>query len=168
MKEIPLTKGKIAIVDDEDFEWLSQYNWVCDSTGRAACSLYLGGGRERPIRKTILMHRLIVGATDGEEVDHINLNPLDNRRSNLRKATRAQNEWNKPARGGASKYKGVSRFRDKWQASISYQRKQLYLGLFDTEEEAAHAYDLKAIELHGEFARTNFPLEEYYEATRTD
>lgn len=90
------------------------------------------------------------------EIDHINGNPSDNRICNLREATRTQNAQNVPKRkGGLSKYRGVSRDRNKWRALIHANGVPTYLGSFDTEEKAAIAYDLVAPIMHGEFARTN-------------
>lgn len=157
-KEIPLTQGYVAIVDDEDYELVSKYKW-CLSGGkykRAVTSIKSNG-------KNILvyMHRLIMNPPEGYVVDHINGDGLDNRRNNLRIATHRQNIINSKARIGTSKFKGV--FWDKssnsWRARIRNSYKWIDLGHYDNEIEAAIAYDKRAYELWGEYARTNFPPE---------
>ena len=167
MKEIPLTRGLVAIVDDEDFEWLNQWKW-CARRRLDERTQYAGRQTPDPTRRAkqrmVFMHRLIVECPDGMVVDHINGNGLDNRRSNLRICTHAENLRNRGGnRGSTSKYKGVSRCAgsrsNPWQALIESNRKKYLLGYFPTEEAAARAYDAKALELHGAFARTNFPQE---------
>lgn len=164
MKTIPLTRGQVALVDDADFEWLSQWKW-CAYPRKQRETKY---DAVRKIRandkpKAILMHRLILNAPEGMEVDHIDGNPLDNQRHNLRLATDAQNSRNagKRKRGGisSSEYKGVywEQQRGKWKAQIRVNNKQVYLGYFTDELEAAYAYDDAACELHGTFAWLNFP-----------
>ncbi len=162
MKEIYLTQGKIAIVDEEDYKWLSQWTWShCPNRkkdGYAQRAIYLGAGKCR----TVYMHRLIMNATDAIEVDHINQNGLDNRRCNLRFAD-SQNQFNRnKQKNNTSGYKGVWKKQDQhrknpWFADIKCQNKRIRLGGFTTAEEAARAYDEKAKELHGEFACLNFP-----------
>jgi len=151
---ITLTQGKFAIVDAEDYDRLNQDKWYA---GKCKNTYYAGrveGG------KTIKMHREIMRAPKGALVDHINHNGLDNRKSNLRLCTNAQNCYNQQACAtGTSKYKGVSwhKSRSKWSARIRCDRKFYNLGEFDNEMEAAMAYDDKAVELFGEFAWPNFP-----------
>lgn len=154
MKEIPLTQGQFAIVDDDDFDWLSQWKW---------CALKRKSGdfyavRRKPYGGLLYMHKVILNITTGD-TDHINLNKLDNRRSNLRPATRSQNmrNLNKIKRNGTStsQYKGVYWRRNRWEVSIRLP-KRTYLGSFDSEIDAAHAYDAAARDCFGEFARTNF------------
>jgi len=151
---IPLTQGKFAIVDAEDYDRLNQDKWYA---GKCKNTYYAGrveGG------KTIKMHREIMHAPKGVLVDHINHNGLDNRKSNLRLCTHAQNCYNQQACAtGTSKYKGVSwhKSNSKWSARIRCDRKFYNLGEFDNQMEAAMAYDDKAVELFGEFAYLNFP-----------
>ena len=151
---VPLTKGRFAKVDEVDFADVSKWNWSCwtDHGNRA----YAARGQ------IVLMHRYIMRAEPGEQVDHKNGDGLDNRRRNLRKATVTENSRNHMKRRGehTSKYKGVSWHCGKWCANISRDGKAFRLGRFTTEEEAALAYDEAARRLHGEFARVNFPIDD--------
>ena len=149
MKEIPLTKGKVAIIDDEDFEWLNQWNWYYGCDGYAFRTDCKNG------RKSILMHRLILDTPRGMETDHINQNKLDNCRKNLRSATTSQNQANRPApRNNTSGMKGVQwdKRANKWLAVIQFHGKLIYAGYFENINDAARAYSDKANELFGEFA----------------
>lgn len=156
-KEIPLTQGKVAIVDDEDYSMLSQYRWFLHTTG---CAIrHFGHGRKD--RRMIRMHREIMNAPKELQVDHINGDKLDNRRSNLRLATNSQNQMNCRKRyGNDSKYKGVCWHwqNSKWRANIKIDGKQTHLGLFLNEIDAAKAYDDAARKYFGEFAKTNFTI----------
>lgn len=151
MREIPLTQGKVALVDDEDYERVSKYKW------------YINNGYARtdvgPNGKPIYLHRFIMYLYDESvRLDHINDNRCDDRKSNLRVATSSQNRanMNKPV-GGTSKYKGVSwdKAAQKWRASIRVDYKKKFLGLFVNEEDAARTYDEAALKYFGEFARIN-------------
>ena len=104
------------------------------------------------------MHRMLLEPGVSEEVDHKNLDKLDNRRQNLRLCTRSQNNANRPS---ANRYKGVRWSKNAWQSEIKKDREYIYLGRFKTAVMAARKYDEKALELFGEFAYTNFPREEY-------
>ena len=159
MMKIPLAKGKFAIVDDCDFNWLNQWNWQL-TTGRCDYAYrYLQVDKER---YTILMHRMIIGicGIEGVFVDHINRDSLDNRMGNLRLCSRSENTANsKKRKGCTSKYKGVSKRKDcdRWVAGIKNGNKKVYLGLYYKEEDAAKVYDKAAKECFGEFALLNFP-----------
>jgi hypothetical protein len=151
---IPLTQGKFAIVDAEDFDRLSQYKWYA-ARGR---STYYATREENG--RTVRMHRQIMHAPKGVLVDHIDHNGLYNRRRNLRLCTNAQNVYNQQARpNGTSKYKGVCwhKGKKKWRARIGCSGKLHSLGDYKDEIEAAKVYDDKAVELFGEFACLNFP-----------
>ena len=153
VRYIPLTKGLFATVDAADYEALSQYKWTALVTGEKVYAIRSHQG------KTILMHRQIMNPPKGMVVDHINGNGANNCRANLRTCTRQQNLCNTRPRGGRSQYKGVrfDKRRKKWIAEITYKGKKHYLGAFTNEIEAAQAYDAKAAELFGPYARLNFP-----------
>jgi hypothetical protein len=157
MKEIPLTRGFVAVVDDEDYENVNQFKWFANPdkhTTYASRTDYSGGSK-----KHIKMHRFIMGYPVGMLVDHINRNGLDNRRCNLRITTHQQNQANSISKSDSSRFKGVSRDKrkEKWYASIRKNKKDHYIGRYDIEEDAARVYDRRAIEFFGEFARLNFP-----------
>lgn len=156
MKEIAITHGQVAFVDDEDFDFLMQWKWRAFFYGnhfRATRREWISG------KDTLFyMHREILQAPVGSMVDHRDGNPLNNQRSNLRLCTNAENVRNSPKhKDNTSGYKGVSWHEktQKWLAQIRYGDKRHYLGLFDSAVDAAFAYDIAAVEMHGEFARTN-------------
>lgn len=148
---IPLTRGKFAMVDAADYEWLSAYTW---HALKVAGNFY---ACRKEKGKTILMHRQIMPPPPGKVVDHKNNNGLDDHRRNLRICTQQQNVCNSRPQRRKSGFKGVSRHRDKWAARIKYGGKQYCLGSFDTPLEAARARDRKARELMGEYAWLNRP-----------
>lgn len=147
-KRITLSRDKFAIVDDADYEWLNQWKWSCATNGYAV--------RRIPgTNKIVLMHREIMGNPKGVYVDHINRDTLDNRRANLRTATPAQSIRNTRARKGFSPFKGVTKSNQKWAARIQILGKTIELGLFETQREAAAAYN-EAAKIHfGEYAFLN-------------
>ncbi len=161
MKKIPLTQGKFALVDDEDYEWLMQWKW-CYRPNKKRKQVY-AYRRETVNGKRIvfLMHREILKPRRGLVIDHINNNGLDNRRKNIRICSYAQNSRNSEARKTKkySKFKGVSRKRNHlgervyWYARIHFGDTRLYLGSFKTEKEAHEAYKQAAMKYHGEFAK---------------
>lgn len=156
MREIPLTKGLVALVDDEDFERVSAHTWhACDlASGRpyAATNYRRQDGK----RKTTLMHNFIAPPPEGLEVDHRNRNALDNRKENIRYGTRAQNNANRKA-WSRSGMKGVHAHGRRWHAEIYVNGRKKCLGSFGSLEEAARAYDSAALDHYGEFALLNFP-----------
>lgn len=153
-QQIPLTRGQVALVNDDDYAWLTQYHWHCTSTGYAAARIKQNGKR-----RYIYMHRLLLDAQPGQFVDHIDGNRLNNTRDNLRFVTRLQNGWNRQRQSNMSGYKGVSwhDHHGKWQARIQHDGRQFFLGYFDDPVEAALAYDQAAEQHFGPFARKNFP-----------
>ena len=155
MKRIPLTRGLFALVDDADFEWLNQWKWHAQKYSRKCYAV-----RHDPAdhAKVIIMHRLIMDAPDGLQVDHINHDGVDNRRSNLRLCTRSQNAMNeRPQRNRSSRFRGVSLFKrnGKWRARIRVSGELLWLGNWELEKDAARAYNEAAKKHFGEFAFLN-------------
>lgn len=154
--KIYLTQGKVALVDDEDFLRINQFKWHARWHEQTQ-SYYAQRMTSRKLGKqrSIQMHREVLGASVGVQVDHINCDTLDNRRSNLRLATNAQNVMNSGVRcDNKSGFKGVTKDRDRWSARITLSGKTMRLGSFRTPEEAHAAYCAAAKALHGEFART--------------
>jgi hypothetical protein len=154
--EVLLTKGAVAIINDEDYEIVSKYKWCVTKHGNSFCAQT--NVRIDGKRKTLRMHQLIMEAKGGQFVDHINGNGLDNRRENLRFCTNAQNQMNQRTTKNISGYKGVFWYPryNKWISKICYNKKEYFLGYFTDKIEAAKAYDAKAEELFGEFACLNF------------
>lgn len=152
-------EGKFAIVDDEDYARVSQYDWYFAKDGYVFRLEYirLEDGRYRQHR--VWLHRFVLVAPLSVLVDHKNRDKLDNTRLNLREANRSQNAANSPPRAGTSAYKGVSwvKSRSVWKASIGVNGHYSTLGQFDNEIDAALAYDQAALRVWGEFARVNFP-----------
>lgn len=156
MKEIPPTQGQRALVDDHWYDRWSSLKWQAARDHNRDRFYAVHSRRGQP---NLIMHRVIMGASDGQMIDHANHNSLDNRTCNLRICTNGQNQANqKSKKGYSSKFKGVSwcRSAKKWYASIKHQGKGRNLGFFDNEIDAAFAYDSAALRLHGEFARINF------------
>jgi hypothetical protein len=158
---ITLFKGgepyAMALIDAEDAERVGPFTWCLAGNGYVHAHVP-GTGRKN--RRFIYIHRLILNAPDGSNVDHRDGNRLDNRKANLRLATVGENGRNRPApRSSSSGYKGVS-WRangNRWEAYIQHEGKQRSIGRFANVEDAARAYDDKARELFGEFAWLNFP-----------
>jgi hypothetical protein len=169
-KQIPLTQGQFAIVDEQDFSWLSTWKWLAQwnpktSTFYAArkTGSSCAGGIDR--RRAILMHREILNCHGDELVDHKDWDTLNNRRENLRVASNSQNMRHSKARKSSTHgFKGVTWFNSpqKWGARIITNSKgRIFLGLAGSKIEAARVYDKAAIREHGEFAVLNFPRDDY-------
>lgn len=160
MKEIILTKNKVTFVDDEDFEWLSQWSWQAHfSRGK----WYVTRSKRTSTTSNIQvsMHREIMRARADEEVDHQDGDGLNNQKYNLRLCMHVQNSKNisKSRNQKSSKYLGVSwnERRQSWVSYIGHNYKMINLGRFKSEEDAAKAHDLAALKYHGEYANLNFP-----------
>jgi hypothetical protein len=153
VKTIPLTRGKVAIVDDEDFEYLSQWKWHCTNAGYAARRGFWGGwvDGKKMNGPMILMHRLVNNTPDGFDTDHINRDTLDNRKANLRTATRSENNRNSdPQKRNKSGYKGVLKRCNRWVASYKHLNGELrYIGSYATAEIASVAREMY---IHGYFS----------------
>ncbi len=152
--EVKLTRGLVTIIDTEDLEFVSRWKWCAQRSGNTDYAHRKHG------KTTVKLHRALLDAPKGMQVDHINGNGLDNRRSNLRLCTQVENRRNSQKQTGSiSEFKGVSKQkgRDKaWTASL-YVGNKRYMRYFFTELEAALAYDAMAKEHFGEFAKLNFP-----------
>lgn len=149
MKQLPLTKGKFAIVDDEDFDIVNKWKWYYQTDREKESRSGGCAARYRNIR----MHRFLLNVSENEIVDHKNGNGLDNRRSNLRVCTKSQNAMNsKGKKGTVSGIKGVSWNRGKWVAFIQVNGKLNIIDRFLTKEAAAWAYKIVSLIEFGEFA----------------
>ena len=157
MREIELTQGKIALIDDEDFDDLKRFKWQANKAGNAfyaTRTVRFGACNKFHLQ----MHKAILEAPDGMDIDHINHNGLDNRKENLRVCSHAQNCQNqKLHRNSMSGHKGVTwnKRDENWRARIMINGIAKHLGIHVSKEEAAQAYNRAAIKLHGEFALTN-------------
>ena len=159
-KEIILTRGFVALVDDWNYAWLNVYTWH-EAQGYAVCNSSCSQGQKS---YKVGMHRFILGVVPGDtrQIDHINRNTLDNREHNLRVCSSAENTCNQKlqVRVGTSRFKGVYQQHNggSWRAKLGLHKGQIYLGSFSSEEEAARAYDRAALQHFGEFACTNESL----------
>lgn len=158
MKAIPLTRGKFAIVNAEDFDILSKFSWFSHKCGKNLCyaETAVRIGKKMMFLK---MHRMIMNDPVGFDVDHKNGNGLDNRRNNLRACSHKNNTRNRVKSSGAksSQYKGVcfNKRTRTWSAGIGDSYHRIHIGYYATEIEAARAYDIKAQEFYGEYAKIN-------------
>ncbi len=154
MKLIKLSGAEdtYTIVDDEDYGELSRWTWAYHKNGYAYRATSSWGKCLK-----FFMHREIMNAPEGKDIDHINGDKLDNRKPNLRICTRSQNMANMRRSRGASQYKGViwDNSRQRWQARITVNYKGIYLGRFDSETEAARAYNVAALHYFGSYASLN-------------
>lgn len=164
---IPLTQGKYAIVDEEDYESVSRFKWHVAKHPRqnyAACVMYMGIIKGKSQTCSMSLHRLIMRPPSNKHIDHIDHNALDCRKFNMRLCNRTQNNRNLRSHlGSSSDHKGVywAKHAKKWRACICVDRKRYWLGYFDSEVEAAQVYDQAAIKYYGQFAYLNFPKEAY-------
>lgn len=156
--KIQLTNGLFVFVDKEDYTKLSQHTWHYTKHKKATS----GYAKGYVMGKSVFMHRFIMNAQTGEEVDHKDANGLNNQKQNLRIATRSQNAGNTPKRrANTSGYKGVfwDKTKKKWLAQLHTKKRSIHLGRYLNKEDAARAYDKAALAHFGEFAALNFPKE---------
>jgi hypothetical protein len=159
MKRVFITRGLFCLVDDDDYPNLIKRQWQASSSRDRIYAIRTDGWKES--KKTVRMHRFIMKAKSGEQVDHINGNTLDNRKQNLRICNNEQNGWNKKtAKNNTSGYKGVvfedRRTKKKWRARIRFKGKVISLKYHTTKEEAASAYNKAAKKYFGEYSKLNF------------
>lgn len=154
--EIHLLHDKTLLIDSEDFDRISGYTWFSWFNGY---QWYAISHKPKPQKGVIYLHRFITNALDGQKVDHIDGNGMNNTKRNLRFCTQAQNGFNRgPNKNNTSGYKGViwDKKNGLWCAQIKFTGKCIRIGRYGSIEDAARAYDSKALELFGEFAYTNF------------
>ena len=169
------------IIDTEDWDKVREHRWYLSLPGHGAGAKYPyarttvphpngdwhyrqdGRGRQRRCTSFLLHHLVCSKPARGKQIDHINHNGLDNRKENLREVTASQNGANTRSKNSTSQYKGVRKRSDikpggrQYSARIKHNYKEIHVGSFHTEEQAARAYDKKALELQDEFANLNFP-----------
>jgi hypothetical protein len=159
VKTIHITRGTVAFVSDEDYDYINSFNWSCRPNDNGTAYAIRKGRRRTDEKRTVEMHREIIKVPKGMQIDHINGDGLDNRRENLRIACVQTNAFNrgKPSMACTSQYKGVLRRQGKivWEARLKYNDKAIYLGNYADEEDAASAYNYAAILMFGEFAKPN-------------
>lgn len=162
MKEIKLSKGKVAFVNDSDYERVNQFKWTTTESKNndgVVYYAYRNVSNKNGVIKSIKLHQFILGeAPEGMIIDHKNGNGLDNRRRNLRFCTKSQNAQNSKKTAGKSIYKGVSwnKYRSRWVAYIRFDNRHIYLGSSKIEKEMAVKYDIAAKLYFGDFAKINF------------
>jgi len=159
MKDIKLSQGYVTQVDDENYEYLSQWEWIVNIRPHTCYAVRMDWNPITKKNTQVRMHRVILGVTNSKTlVDHRDRNGLNNQRNNLRLCDYSQNNMNKKRkRSGSSKYKGVKwrENRNRWVSEIMVNKKRIGLGMFISEEDAGEAYNIAALKYFGEFAALN-------------
>lgn len=161
MKAIPLTQGQVALVDDEDFEWLNRWKWYALDRGRtfhARRTVRIG---EKRNAKNVWMHREILRTPQGMYTDHKDCNGLNNQKSNLRACTSRESAMNRRASVKTTSHLKGAKYKkesNRWNAGIMVNKKSIWLGSFDTQDEAHQAYIVAAYKYHGEFANIDIVI----------
>jgi hypothetical protein len=158
MKEIPLTKGKVALVDDDVFEFLNQWKWFYSKGPEDRTGYAIRFDKNGKHNKSISMHRVIMNTPPNLEVDHRDRDGCNNQRLNMRNCSHFQNVRNRSIqKDNSSGYKGVSWDKKckKWRVQIRIDGRKVWLGLFSSIQDASRIYDQAAIRFHGEFANIN-------------
>jgi methyl coenzyme M reductase subunit D len=161
MKTIPLTRGMVALVDDADFEFLNQWKWFSKSSNRRKLFYAARWTRTNGIRICVLMHRVLIGAKEGQQVDHKDRCSLNNQKSNLRLSNQSQNLGNKSIGiNNTSGYKGIiwNKRLDRWCAQICVNYNKVWLGTFNDKQSAVQAYDRASKAYFGQFSANNHTL----------
>lgn len=164
MKKIPLTQGKFALVDDEDFERVNAFKWYLGNLHGKLYALHCRWNSKTNKKETIYLHRVVLQCRKSQSIDHISGDGLDNRRVNLRKCRHGLNVRNRlKSKNNTSGFKGVGWWHNrgrwgKFVSSIRHRGKLIFLGSFQSAMEAAKAYDRAAIRFHGAYAKTNQQL----------
>lgn len=158
MAEVVLHGGAIALVDDEDLQSIAQYKWYLSSHGYAVRTIHVSGNKkDGVVQRGEAMHRVVMKAVKGQQIDHINRNRLDNRKSNLRFCSSMENTWNRSSAKPSSGYVGVRKeTANVWAARLAHKT----LGYYSSAEKAAQARDLAALKERGSFATLNFNANE--------
>jgi hypothetical protein len=169
MKEIPLTHGKVALVDDEDFERVNKFKWSAKKAPQRKLLWYayrITGRIDRSHPITEWLHHFVQGSK--QQTDHRDGNGLNNQKNNLRRCNSSQNAANRRLNSNNSTgFKGVFALRGKFIAQVGRSGSRKWIGSFDTAEEAARAYDNAAVKRFGEFARLNFPIPSHPQSIRS-
>ena len=152
--EVPLTQGKVACIDPQDWPLIEPHRWYAAKTSGGRWYAHATPPDGSPTRAKLRMHTLILGTA---WVDHCDGDGLNNARDNLRPCTNAENQQNTDARGGSSRFKGVSLYKrhGRWRVMFNWRGRTHFVSYFDDEVEAARAYNAAVLPLAGEFARLN-------------